>query len=61
MLLNCKYLRERGLVNKFFEFLDNNILKVKLYDQDAFNCVLYNHIKYISPKYNSLNVPLYLC
>lgn len=61
MLLNCKTLREKGYIDKFFEFLDENISKIKLYDQDVFNCVLFKHIKYLSPKYNSLNVPLYMC
>lgn len=61
MLLNCSYIREKKIIDKFFNFLKVNKAKIKLYDQDVFNCVLHNNIKYLSPRYNSLNVPLYLC
>lgn len=51
MLLNLKKMREDDVKNKLFEYKKHEIRKLFM-DQDAFNMVFANQVKFISPIYN---------
>ena len=52
MLINLKKWRDNDISEKVFNFINNNIDKIVLWDQDALNAVLYNQWLPLHPKWN---------
>ncbi len=52
LILNLKKLREDGMEQKFFDFIDENREKIVYHDQDVLNCVLKDKIKILNGMYN---------
>ena len=53
MLINLKKWREENIEFRLFDWMTQNIRKIKWVDQDVLNCVLQDKIKYIDKKWNA--------
>ena len=52
LLVNLRYWREHNLTQLFSDFVPRNIARIKSYDQDVLNTLLYDKCLHISCKWN---------
>lgn len=52
MLMNLDYWRHKHIMEETFDYIYKYPHRLKFWDQDALNGVLFGTVKYISPKYN---------
>ena len=52
LLINLKWWREKGVLNKFVDYIANYYERIKLQDQDVLNVVFSNQIKFLPVTYN---------
>ena len=56
MLLNLEKCRQYDISSKVLKFIENNLDKIILWDQDALNAILYNKWKELPPKWNQQTI-----
>lgn len=57
-LLNLKAMREDNIENKLLDFIEKNIDKLRYPEQEAFNYICHENVKYINLKY--MMVPMWI-
>lgn len=57
-LLNLKAMREDNIENKLLDFIEKNIDKLRYPEQEAFNYICHENVKYINIKY--MMVPMWI-
>jgi len=56
MLINLEKWRQYNISSKVLKFIENNLDKIILWDQDALNAILYNKWKELPPKWNQQTI-----
>jgi lipopolysaccharide biosynthesis glycosyltransferase len=56
MLMNLEKCRQYDISSKVLKFIENNLDKMVLWDQDALNAILYNKCKELPPKWNQQTI-----